>query len=355
MGDDGRLGDGEHARDRSSVFGRIAVPFKSAVTPLEYVIFPIVIAAAVRLGQPAVSLVVLTVSVVTIANTVSGGGPFGAREAPRKPACCLQVFIGVHGRAAACARGHDCGAPDRRTPARGRAWRRPALATASDLPQSAGALLAAFAAVSSGRPARCGWSMTSRPICVASTVWSDGAAHRGVCRGDQGGRCHARRRAAWPRVGHRAQPPGSQTCFATRTFPRAAHRAAGGAPRRVRISDLRGRRRRARRDRDASTNGDDARIGDLLGDDVRRWETRSASSSWRKRAEAAVAESDTQHARDAARPRSTRSSAWITAASITEFNPAAERTFGYRRADALGRDLADLVIPPTFATRTARA
>jgi PAS domain S-box-containing protein len=31
---------------------------------------------------------------------------------------------------------------------------------------------------------------------------------------------------------------------------------------------------------------------------------------------------------------------------ITEFNPAAERTFGRRRAEALGKDLAELVIPP---------
>jgi PAS domain S-box-containing protein len=33
---------------------------------------------------------------------------------------------------------------------------------------------------------------------------------------------------------------------------------------------------------------------------------------------------------------------------ITEFNPAAERTFGYKRADAIGRDLADLIIPPSL-------
>ncbi len=32
---------------------------------------------------------------------------------------------------------------------------------------------------------------------------------------------------------------------------------------------------------------------------------------------------------------------------VIEFNPAAERTFGYRRADVVGRDLDDLIIPPT--------
>ncbi|MBL8796880.1 MAG: PAS domain S-box protein, partial [Planctomycetia bacterium] len=34
------------------------------------------------------------------------------------------------------------------------------------------------------------------------------------------------------------------------------------------------------------------------------------------------------------------------AGTILEFNPAAERTFGYRRSDAVGRNLAELLIPP---------
>ena len=33
---------------------------------------------------------------------------------------------------------------------------------------------------------------------------------------------------------------------------------------------------------------------------------------------------------------------------ITEFNPAAERTFGYRRAEVVGKQLADIVIPPSL-------
>ena len=33
---------------------------------------------------------------------------------------------------------------------------------------------------------------------------------------------------------------------------------------------------------------------------------------------------------------------------ITEFNPAAERTFGYRRDQVLGRLLADIIIPPSL-------
>ena len=33
---------------------------------------------------------------------------------------------------------------------------------------------------------------------------------------------------------------------------------------------------------------------------------------------------------------------------ITEFNPAAERTFGYRRTDVIGKQLADAIIPPSL-------
>jgi PAS domain S-box-containing protein len=33
---------------------------------------------------------------------------------------------------------------------------------------------------------------------------------------------------------------------------------------------------------------------------------------------------------------------------ISEFNPAAERTFGYRRQDVLGKSMADVIIPPSL-------
>ncbi|MGB0126792.1 MAG: PAS domain S-box protein, partial [Rhodocyclaceae bacterium] len=40
---------------------------------------------------------------------------------------------------------------------------------------------------------------------------------------------------------------------------------------------------------------------------------------------------------------------------ITEFNPAAETTFGYRREEILGHDLAELIVPPRFrATHNAK-
>jgi PAS domain S-box-containing protein len=36
---------------------------------------------------------------------------------------------------------------------------------------------------------------------------------------------------------------------------------------------------------------------------------------------------------------------------VVEFNPAAERTFGYTAAEAVGRDLADLIVPPELRAR----
>jgi PAS domain S-box-containing protein len=40
---------------------------------------------------------------------------------------------------------------------------------------------------------------------------------------------------------------------------------------------------------------------------------------------------------------------------VVEFNPAAERTFGYTRDDALGRTLAELIVPPALRERHSQA
>ena len=39
---------------------------------------------------------------------------------------------------------------------------------------------------------------------------------------------------------------------------------------------------------------------------------------------------------------------------IVEFNPAAERTFGYRREDVVGRDIADVIVPPSLRDQHRR-
>jgi signal transduction histidine kinase/integral membrane sensor domain MASE1 len=62
--------------------------------PLEFTIFPLVIAAAVRLPPTATPLVVLTASSVTIWHTVRGAGPF-AGGAVQEALILLQTFMGV--------------------------------------------------------------------------------------------------------------------------------------------------------------------------------------------------------------------------------------------------------------------
>ena len=75
------------------VFGKL-LGRGDAHHPLEYVVFPFVIAAAMRGGQPMATLVVLVASVVTIVNTAGGAGPF-ADPGVRDSLVLLQVFIGV--------------------------------------------------------------------------------------------------------------------------------------------------------------------------------------------------------------------------------------------------------------------
>ena len=75
------------------VFGHL---FQTAPAhhPLEYVVFPFVIAAAVRAGQRATSLVVLGASSVCIWNTSHNSGPFAGADL-HQGLILLQVFMGV--------------------------------------------------------------------------------------------------------------------------------------------------------------------------------------------------------------------------------------------------------------------
>jgi signal transduction histidine kinase/integral membrane sensor domain MASE1 len=75
------------------VFGRVSGT-SAAHHPLEYLIFPFVIAAALRGGQTVTSLVVLGASAATIWHTVSGRGPFAGAEI-HDSLLLLQVFTGV--------------------------------------------------------------------------------------------------------------------------------------------------------------------------------------------------------------------------------------------------------------------
>jgi PAS domain S-box-containing protein len=62
--------------------------------PLEFVVFPLAIAAAVRGGLPVTSLVVMAASTVTIWHTVRGTGPFSSAQI-HEGLILLQVFMGV--------------------------------------------------------------------------------------------------------------------------------------------------------------------------------------------------------------------------------------------------------------------
>jgi signal transduction histidine kinase/integral membrane sensor domain MASE1 len=62
--------------------------------PLEYVIFPFLIAAAVRQGQPATALVVFSAAAIAIWNTIAGSGPFAGEE-PHDSLVLLQLFMGI--------------------------------------------------------------------------------------------------------------------------------------------------------------------------------------------------------------------------------------------------------------------
>jgi PAS domain S-box-containing protein len=75
------------------VFGEALGP-EPAHHPLEYVIFPFVVAAAVRQGQPASALVVFAASAITIWHTVSGAGPFSSTQV-HESLILLQVFMAV--------------------------------------------------------------------------------------------------------------------------------------------------------------------------------------------------------------------------------------------------------------------
>ena len=73
------------------VFGRV---LGTNPHPLEYVIFPLIVAAAVTSGPAVTSLTVLSASALTIWHTVNGSGPFAGSELHDR-LILVQVFMGV--------------------------------------------------------------------------------------------------------------------------------------------------------------------------------------------------------------------------------------------------------------------
>ncbi len=75
-----------------ATFGRL---LGASPHPVEYVVFPFVIGAAVTGGPHLTSLVVLSASAATIWHTVHGSGPFASPQEVHHSLILLQVFMGV--------------------------------------------------------------------------------------------------------------------------------------------------------------------------------------------------------------------------------------------------------------------
>jgi PAS domain S-box-containing protein len=71
------------------------LPALSTDHPLEYTIFPFVIWAALRLGQPGTTLVTFVASAIAIWGTVHDFGPFAKGPANEESLILLQAFMGI--------------------------------------------------------------------------------------------------------------------------------------------------------------------------------------------------------------------------------------------------------------------
>lgn len=321
------------------VFGQILGP-STGHHPLEYVIFPCVIAAAVRLGQPAAALVVLTASGVTIWNTVRGAGPFAGPDV-HQSLILLQVFMGVLAGtglllAAAIA--------ERQTGERRRAAAHAVgevLTASPNLTQAAPAILRALCENLEWQIGAL-WLVdhaVQRLRCLA--VWSGGAppatAFAEVTRETLfpsgvglPGRVWAGGRAAW-----------IENVLYDPNFPRAAVAREAGIHGAFAFPIRLGEEvlgviecfNRTVVTPDMDLLRTMSTVGNQVGQFIGRTRVETAVMEEQRRTRAIL---DT--ALDAIIGMNHQG-------TITEFNPAAERTFGYRREEALGRELAELLIP----------
>lgn len=313
---------------------------------LHYVVFPLVVIAAVRFGQPATALVVLSVSAVAIWNTARGAGPFASTEMHRG-LILLQAFISV---VAATGLMLAAAMSERRTGERRRA-----------ASSGIGDLLADAASLADAAP------MVLQRICD-NLGWQIGA----IWLADPDGQ-RLRCTAVWNGIGLAAQPferMTNQLTFASgaglpgrvwatgravwiEDVVRDPNFARAAVAEQVGIHGAFGFPIRLGNDdvgvvecftRDVAVPDDDllatmSTVGHQLGQFISR-----------KRVEGAIVE-------EQRRTRAILDTALDAVIAmdhhgvITEFNPAAERAFGYARTDALGRELADLIIPPDLRDR----
>jgi PAS domain S-box-containing protein len=308
--------------------------------PLEYFVFPFVIAAAVRLRQPATALVVFGVSGVTIWNTVRGAGPFASPEA-HQSLILLQAFTGVLSctgllLAAAIA--------ERQTSERRRAAAYAVgevLTDARNLAEAAPAVLRAICE-SLEWPVGALWLVDhdlQRLRCLA--MWSDAglpatafarATKETLLSSGVGlpGRVWATNQGAW--IENVVHDP---------NFPRASAAREAGLHGAFAFpiclgGDVLGVIECFNRTV-VIPNADLLRTMSTVGNHVGQFIGRT-------RGETAVMEGQ-RHTRAILDTALDAIIGMDHQGMITEFNPAAERMFGYRSDAVLGRELADLLIP----------
>jgi PAS domain S-box-containing protein len=323
------------------IFGEVLASVISA-HPLEFVVFPLVITAAVRVGQPATSLVVLTTSALTIWNTTVGNGPFAA-ETVHESLVLLQVFMGIlasSGLLLAAAISERRVAEGRRAAAQEVGQ---VLAMSNTLEEAAPHLLKAVCA-NVGCQVGALWTLDNdlqKLRCL--NVWTaedngspftamtmDLALSPGV---GLPGRVWADREPAWiDDVVVDANFPRAQTARAT-----GLH-GAFAVP--IRLGDdvlgVVEFFRRTVAPPDADLLATMATVGGQIGQFIARTRVEQAMRESEARSRAIL-----ESALDAIITMDHRG-------AITEFNGAAERMFGYLRADVVGRELAGLLIPASL-------
>jgi PAS domain S-box-containing protein len=320
------------------VFGQVLGP-TAAAHPLEYVIFPFVIAAAVRYGQPTTALVVGGTSAVTIWYTVQGAGPFAVPTASND-LLLLQVFMGVVAGTslllAAALAERDTG-DRRRTAAHGVGE---VLADARDLSSAAPDILQSLCQRLQWQTGAL-WLVDSRDQllrCLA--VWTEhstSAAFVGVTQTiafpigiGLPGRVWASGRALW-----------ITNIIEDTNFPRAAVARESGLHAAFGFPICLGTEvlgviecfHRTALPPDPDLLRTMSAVGNQVGQFIGRKREETSARDEQRRTAAIV-----ETALDAVIGMDHRG-------MITEFNPAAVRIFGYSTEAALGRELADLLIP----------
>lgn len=309
--------------------------------PLHYIVFPVVVIAAVSFGQPTTSVVILGIAAAAIWDTVRGVGPFGPEGLPRS-LILLQMFMAVltgTGLLLAAAMSERMISQRRRGATHGIGE---ILSEASDLAQAGPSVLrhigenlgwqlgALWLVDAAAGQLRCDsvWSAPGTPMAGFEAATRETVLAPGV---GLPGRVWTTGRAVWLEdVVHDAN------------FPRSSFAAEAGLHSAIGFPIQLGGSIIGVAEfftleitvPDPDLLATMAMAGNQLGQFIGRKQMEAAIIREQRRTRAIL-----DSALDAV----------ITMdhlGAITGFNPAAERTFGYRQDQAVGRELADLIIPP---------